>query len=303
MAGLSKFFSGILTQLRSFLDQSAHAWGSVQEWLSVLPIGYVGIFALVLVSILFWMSRFVRRWRSKLADNTIYSEHPTMVQGDFRSLSILLLLIIPFVLILAYEAYAIVVGEIAFDPNSIISHLIFAIPFIYISTGFLGFVIWNGVSHSEEVVIEPTKIKVIHKIPIGEYLLYAGIAVIFKFLLFITFFNFRNWIQLPLEKWGQEIKLAGGGKIKGNNNEYTPAKSRTLTIFASSIDSIGEEEPLLLRFRNIGHLVIYRIGEDPLELQYLPNFRLVKSVVLKLSDRIPRRRPDDGMHPTSSSND
>lgn len=308
--GVGKHMSqllGVLSSIREALealpDHVLNAWGGVTHSLSTLPIAYIGVLLVVAVAILYWVSRFVRRWRTGRADDTVYSEHPTMVQGDFRTLSILYLLIVPFVCVIVFVCFRILSGDLHFDGSSIASQLIIGIPMLYISTGFLGFILWNGVSHSEEVRVEPTMIKLVHKIPVGEYLFYSFAFALFKLLLLITLLNFKDWVKLPLREWELEIKLAGGREIPTGEIDNEHLKSRTLTIFAHSIDSVGENEPWLLRWRNIGHLIVYRKGEDPLELRFLPKFRQLKTVVEKLSGNIAKIKASDGSTIDASTED
>ncbi|NOX95262.1 MAG: hypothetical protein GXP04_09270 [Alphaproteobacteria bacterium] len=290
MDEISKFFENALVWLKAIPNALRDIISTFSDLVNALPLGYVGILPIVLVFVLYAVTRYIRRWRGKLSSNTVYNEHPTMVQGDIRSFLILLLLTFIPLIISSVIGYFILTNKIPFEVSNLQSQLVFSIPLIYTSTGLLGFVVWNGVSQAEEIIIEPEKIKVIHKIPVGEYAFYTLAFMLLKLLLNMALVNIGDWVKLPLKRWEQEIKLAGGGNIPITDDIEERHKSRTLTIFARSIDSIGEEEPWLLRFRNIGHLTVYRIGENPLELRYLPKFKQLKTVVLRLTSKENRRQ-------------
>lgn len=278
---LLEAIGGILNRVFSAIN---HAFEAASSWLLSLPIGYMGIAPLVLVLIIFWLVRFAVGWGGKLSAETVYSEHPGMVQGDLRSFFILHALIwIPLALAVFIRT-EVVQDVILFDPDSFTSQLIFSIPALYISTGFLGFVVWNGVSQSEEVRIEPTTISWRHKISILRFLSYSLAFILFRLFLYITLLNFGNWIRLPIANWEREIRFAGGLKVSGGDGDHfsTP----TITIPAHSIDAIGEEEPWYLRLRNMGHLTVFRKGESPVELRYLIKFRQLRHIVGKLSENL-----------------
>ena len=275
----------IWQNLVGFVSSIPTAGRALWDSFSELPFAILGLVPVFFVFLSLWIIRLAISLRDGSGDETTYCEHPAMVQGDFRSLTILHALIWIPVFFYGLLTAGIMQGFITFDPANLTSQLIFSIPSAYISAGLMGFIVWNGVSSSEEVNVTPTAITRRHEITSVVFFAYATSFVLFSLLLNIVLLNFGNWIKLPLRNWRREIWLAGGIKPSGTDVDdhfNTPVDY----VPAASIDSIQPWEPVHLRLRNMGHLTIVRRSGNPLELRYLIKFKQLRKVVEELTGNV-----------------